>query len=131
MNIVSEKAYLTIFSIVMSVLIVLFLFWIVPKGLIEYNFGINIVTSLLSTVITVIFLSLFLTIREEREWGVVTKNAYAIIGTKIGILFAELPRFTENELDEIGFKSALLFTKDSKIRRQMIFSKQAELVSLL
>jgi hypothetical protein len=127
LNIISEKAYLIVFSIAMSVLIVLFLLWIVPKGLIEYNFGINVVTSLLSTVITVIFLSLFLAIREEGEWGVVKKNAYAMIGTELGILFAELLRFTENELDEIGFKSALLFTKDSKIRRQMIFSKLSEL----
>ena len=127
MTLISEKTYLILFSIVISAIVVLLLAWIMPNGFIEYNFGINIVTSLLSTEITVIFLSLLLTIREEREWSIVRKNAYAMIGTELGLLFAELLRFTENEIEEIGFKLSLSFTKDSKIRKEMIFSKLAEL----
>lgn len=127
MTLISEKTYLILFSIVISAIVVLFLTWIMPNGFIEYNFGINIVTSLLSTEITVIFLSLLLTIREEREWSIVKKNAYAMIATESGLLFAELLRFTENEIEEIGFKLSLSFTKDSKIRKEMIFSKLSEL----
>jgi hypothetical protein len=127
LTVISEKAYLIIFSIVMSVIVVLLLAWIIPKGLLEYNFGISIVTSLLSTEITVIVLNLLLTIREEREWNIVKKNAYARIGMELGLLFAELLRFTENEIEEFGFKSSLLYTKDSKIRKEMIFSKLSEL----
>jgi hypothetical protein len=127
LTVISEKKYLTIFSITVTVIVALLLTWIIPKGFIEYNFGINIVTSLLSTVITVVFLSLFLAIREEGEWKVVKRNAYATIGMELGLLFAELLRFTENEIEEIGFKYSLLYTKDSKIRKEMIFSKLSEL----
>ena len=124
---ISEKTYLIIFSVVLSVISVLLLTWVIPNGFIEYNLGINIFTSLVSTVITVIFLSVFLTIREEREWKIVKKTVYAMIGTELAILFAELLRLTENEIEEIGFKSSLLYTKDAKIRKEMIFSKLSEL----
>lgn len=127
MTTISEKTSLIIFSIVMSLIVVFLLAWIIPKGLIEYNFGINLVTSFLSTVITVIVLNVLLSIREEREWNVIKKNAYAMIGTELGVLFAELLMFTENEIEEIGFKLSLSFTKDSRIRKEMIFSKLAEL----
>ena len=50
-----------------------------------------------------------------------------MIGTELAILFAELLRLTENEIEEIGFKSSLLYTKDAKIRKEMIFSKLSEL----
>jgi len=127
MTVISEKTYMIIFSISLCIVSVLLLTQIIPNGLIEYNLGINIATSLLSTAITVIFLSLFLIIREEREWKIVKKTVYATIGGQLALLFGELLRFVENEIEEIGFKSSLLYTKDAKIRKEMIFSKLSEL----
>jgi hypothetical protein len=44
------------------------------------------------------------------------------------LLFGELLLFTENELDEIGFKLSLLYAKDVSIRKEMILSKLSELI---
>ena len=127
LTVVSERIYLIVFFLALAIIVILLLAWIIPKGIVEYNLGINLVTSLVSTDITVIFLSLFLTIREEREWKIVKRNVYAMIGMELGLLFAELLRFAENEIEEIGFKSSLLYTKDSRIRKEMIFSKLSDL----
>jgi len=126
MTVISEKAFLILLAVGMSVVSVIFLALAI-NGFIEYNLGINIFTSLLTTVITIIFLSLFLIIREEREWKIVKKNAYGMIGMELGLLFLELLRFTENEIEEFSFESSLLYTKDSKIRKKIIFSKLSEL----
>lgn len=126
MNLISEKAYLLLVSIVLSAISVFILTWAIPKGL-EYNLGINIFASLVTTVITLIFVSLFLSIREEQEWRTVKKMVYSMISTQSGLLFGELLRFTESATDEVSFKYSLLYTKDVKIRKQMIFSKLAEL----
>lgn len=127
MTIISEKTFLITFSIALSVIVILFLALIIPRGFIEYNLGISIVSSLVSTVITVVFLSLFLMIRAEREWSPVKRNVYAMIGTELGPLFSGLLSFTESEIDVMAFQSSLLYTNDNKIRKEMIFSKLAEL----
>ena len=127
MTIISEKTCLIIFSIALSVIVVLLLALIIPQGFIEYNLGISIATSLVSTAITIVFLSLFLMIRGEREWSPVKRNVYAMIGTELGPLFSGLLSFTESEIDVMGFQSSLLYTKDNKIRKEIILSKLAEL----
>lgn len=127
LKVISEKAYLITFSVFLTVISILLLSWFIPKGFIEYNFGISIVTSLVSTDLTVVFLSVFLAIREEREWRTVKKSVYSMISMQSGLLFGELLRFTEKEIDEVGFKYSLLYIKDVKIRKEMIFSKLSEL----
>jgi uncharacterized membrane protein YjfL (UPF0719 family) len=126
MTVVSEKTYLVFFSICTVIASVVF-FILATENIIEYNLGINIFTSLITTVITVIFLSIFLTLREEREWKVVRSAVYSMIGMELGSLFGEVLRLTESEMEEIGFKSSLLYTKDAKIRKEMIFSKLSQL----
>jgi len=125
-NVISEKAYLLTFSVILTFFI-LFLSWFILQGLIEYNFGISIVTSLVSMTLTVIFLGVFLAVREEREWKIVKKAVASMISMQSALLFGELLKFVENEIDEIGFKISLSYTKDAKIRKEMIFSKLSEL----
>jgi hypothetical protein len=127
LTVVSERTYLIIFSLTLAIIVIILLAWAMPIGIVEYNWGKSIVTSLLSTAITVVFLSLLLKMREEREWKAVKKNAYYTIETELGQLFGELLRFTENELDETGFKLSLSYAKDSKVRKEMIFSKLSDL----
>lgn len=110
LNVVSERVYLFAFSVILILLSFLFS-----------------TTILVSTVLTVVFLSLFLTIREEREWRSVKNAVFSMIGMQSSLLFGELLRFTENELDEPVFKLSLMYTQDVKIRKEMIFSKLSEL----
>ena len=124
---ISEKVYLLIFCAILILVSILLLSWFIPQGFIEYNFGIGIVTSLVSTILTVIFLSLFLAVREEREWKIVKKTVYSMISMQSALLFGELLRFTENELDELGFKLSVSHIKDAKIKKEMILSKLSEL----
>lgn len=127
LNLVSEKIYLLAFCVGLFLVAIFLLMWVIPQGFIEYNFGINIVSSLFSTILTVIFLSVFLAVREEREWKNVKSAVYSMLSMQSGLLFGELLKFVEDETDEIGFKFSLSCTKDAKIRKEMIFSKLSEL----
>lgn len=127
MNLISEKAYLLIFSAILIIVSILLSGWLIPQGFIEYNFGISLVTGLVSTILTVIFLSLFLSVREEREWKIVKKAVYSMISMQSALLFSELLKFTENEIDEMVFKLSLSHFQDAKMRKEMIVSKLSEL----
>lgn len=69
----------------------------------------------------------FFDVREHLEWKRVKKYVNSIMGSELAILFSEILRLTENEIDDIGFKMSLSYTKDAKIRKDMIFSKLSEL----
>ena len=83
--------------------------------------------TLLGLAFTFSIFIVFFDLREELEWKTVKKVVYSEIGIELSSLFGELLRLTEDEIEEVGFKSSLLYTKDAKIRKEMIFSKISEL----
>lgn len=64
----SERTYWIILIIAFSVIASLIWFWLIPYQIIEYNLGINLFTSSIFMVLTIIFLGWLLTLRERREW---------------------------------------------------------------
>lgn len=125
MRIISERIYLILFS--SALVIASLLVFYQPNTVISIDWKIGIVTSLLSTVLTVIFLSIFLAVREEREWRAVKVNVYSRIGMELTLLFSEIVRFVEGDFGEACFQQGLLCTSDSKIRKELIFSKLSDL----
>lgn len=70
-------------------------FWFIPNGL-EYNLGVNLFTSSLFMVFTIVFLSWLFTIREKRLWKPLEKDVYDVIGIELGLLFYGILDFVEN-----------------------------------
>jgi hypothetical protein len=83
--------------------------------------------TLLGLTFTFSILVVFFDLREKLEWKTVKKSVYSAIEIEVMSLFGELLRFVENEMDEIGFQLSLLYAKDAKIRKEMIFAKLSEL----
>jgi hypothetical protein len=119
---ITEKLYLLILS---SLLI------LVSIGLIAFfspnSLGYDLALSLISTGITVFFLDLMLTLREERDWRNVKKYAYLSIAAENSVIFSELLRYVEIEGNEKLFKLSLSQFYDKKVRSDMIFAKLLEL----
>jgi hypothetical protein len=83
--------------------------------------------TLLGLAFTFSIFIVFFDLREELEWKTVKKAVYSSIGLELALLFGELLRVVENEMDEFGFKLSLTYVKDAKIRKKMIFAKLSEL----
>jgi hypothetical protein len=118
----TEKVYLLLLSILLIAVSIVVLSLATPNSL-----GYNLALSLISTGITVFFLDLMLTIREERDWRNVKKYAYLSIATENSVIFSELLRYIEIEGNELLFKLSLSQFNDKKVRSDMIFAKLLEL----
>jgi hypothetical protein len=119
----SKWLYYALIAIFLGILIV-FDFYAVSLG---NDMALRFLPTLLGLAFTFSILVVFFDLRDELEWKAVKKAVYSEIEIEISSLFGELLRLTENEIDEVGFKSALLYAQDSKIRKKMIFSKISEL----
>ncbi len=86
---ISETAYLLLITTAFSLLsaILAIEIWVLPVKFIEYGLAISLFTSSIFLVLTIVFLSLLLTIREKREWKRIHKIVYEQIQSTIESLF--------------------------------------------
>ena len=90
---ISEKSYWFLLILGFIVFALLIWFWLVPYGIIEYNLGVNFFTSSIFMVLTVIFLSYLIALREKREWNTVETWVKGMIGKQLYHVFNSLSRF--------------------------------------
>ena len=65
---ISEKGYWLTLIAIFSIFAVLIWAVFIPKQFIEYNLGVNLFTSSIFTVLTIVFLSWLFDLREKAEW---------------------------------------------------------------
>ena len=110
-------------AVLFGVFALLIWFGLIPYGIVEYNLGVNLFTSSVFMVLTIIFLSWLFTVREKNEWKIVKDEIYSMIQDEIGILFNEILNFTENGLMlKISFS-----VLDKKTRKEASFSELCKL----
>jgi len=89
----SDKVYWIILITVFIAFAFLIWLMLVPYQWIEYNLGVNLFTSSIFMVLTVIFLSLLVDLREKREWKSVEISVKRRLGKQLYYLFNILARF--------------------------------------
>jgi len=89
----SEKTYLIILILGFTGITLFIWLMLIPYGIVEYNLGVNLFTSSIFMVLTIVFLSWLFNLREKQEW----KNVEALVNKRIGkyhySLFDILARF--------------------------------------
>lgn len=122
---ITDNVYLILFFTVTCILSIVFL----VLGLVyimEYNLAIGLFTSFFTTSLTVIFLNFFLNYRKQQQWKKVRENALFEIAMEIAVVFSEVIELVEGPFTAMSFKNTVGNTKDSEIRKALIFSKIKE-----
>jgi hypothetical protein len=89
--------------------------YLIPYGVVEYNLGVNLFTSSLFTVLTVVFMNWLYSMRERIEWRFVEKEVRSDIQVCLGEIFEEILSIVENG-EEI--KTSVLRIMDSDTRKK-------------
>jgi hypothetical protein len=122
----SEKTYWFALSVAFTVLALLIWLWFIPYGILEYNLAVNLFTSSIFMVLTVVLLSWLLDLREKQEWKNVKTAVFSILSTELSLLFQELLNFVE---DGPKFSLSLALTKREakQERKDLIVEKLSKL----
>lgn len=94
-----------------SILAVLIWVWLVPYRYLEYNLAVNLFTSSVFMVLTILFLNVLFNAREESEWKAVKDSVKMDIQGEVGALFNEMLNYIENGF---AISSNLMFLQDKK-----------------
>ena len=112
---ISERVYWIILIAVFASFSLLLGIWLIPQGIIEYSLGIGLLTSSVFMVLTIVFLSWLLNVREEREWGKVKNCVYRRIETLADDIAIQIswhikngPLIIHNSLDKNNLPKKLL-----------------------
>jgi hypothetical protein len=89
----SDRSYWAFLIIIFGILAGLLWFWLIPNQFVEYNLGVNLLTSSIFMVFTVFFLSYLISLREKREWKTVKIWVRKMIGRQLYHVFNTLARF--------------------------------------
>jgi hypothetical protein len=93
---ISEKAYWIILTIGFSFFALLIWLWIIPNNVIEYNLAVNLFTSSLFMVLTVVFLTLVFNTQQNKRWNKVKNAVYIEIGNALAHIFRSMVQYFEN-----------------------------------
>ncbi|MGD8506467.1 MAG: hypothetical protein PVF15_07375 [Candidatus Bathyarchaeota archaeon] len=122
---ISERTYLTILIVAFFGSALLLGLWLVPYEIIEYNLGVNLLTSSIFMVLTIVFLGLLFTLRERSQWRSVKDSVYMSIAYHMGTLFSKILWHSE---DGLATRFSLHRIEDKEDRKKAGF---AELCKLL
>jgi len=138
----SEKVYWFFLIMLFGVFALLIWFWFIPKEIVEYNLGVNLLTGSVFMVLTVIFLSYLSNLRQQNEWKIVKERVYDTISwhTKsIAAYFSDFLDFPSELLFDfpikgqwlpIGGELDIAFKKSLIGQMEYLSSKDAEEISL-
>lgn len=82
----SEKLYWIILVLFFSVFALSVWLLLLPYHILEYNLGVNLFTSSIFMVLTVVFLSWLFNVRETRQWSHVEKRVLKVLGIELSSL---------------------------------------------
>lgn len=123
-NKISEKKYLFAVALLFFIITIIFgldlVYFILP---LEHELTINLFTSALFTFLTIVFLSFFLILRNEREWRIVKDEVYFMIKNELAILFLGILKILENGIE---YGNTLSITTDKEERKKLILQKLQE-----
>lgn len=92
---ISEKSYWFLLILGFIVFALLIWFWFIPYGIVEYNLGVNLFTSSIFMVFTVVFLSWLLSLRERIQWDLVKNEVLEELGGELRSIFIVLRSYLE------------------------------------
>lgn len=120
----SEKTYWIILIIAFTVFAISIWFWLIPQEIIEYNLGVNLFTSSIFMVFTVVFLTWLFALRERIQWTTVKDEVYGSIQDELSMIFDGILDVVEEGL---RFKRSFLFTEDAETRKKLGFDELCKL----
>ena len=106
---ISERVYwLTLISL-FFIIAALIWFVFIPYQLLEYNLAVNLFTSSIFTVLTIVFISWLFSLREKAEWHAVRNEVFFRIKIELLTLFGMSVDYFEGGPE---LKTALMLEKD-------------------
>ena len=120
----SEKTYWIILIIAFTGFALSIWFWLIPQKIIEYNLGVNLFTSSIFMVFTVVFLTWLFTLRERIQWTTVKNEVYGSIQDNLSAIFDGILDIVE---EGVRFKQSILSTKDTETRKKLSFDELCKL----
>jgi len=120
----SEKTYWIILIIAFTGFALTIWFWLIPQEIVEYNLGVNLFTSSIFMVFTVVFLTWLFTLRERIQWTTVKNEVYGSIQDDLSNIFDGILDIVEEGL---RFKRSFLSTKDRETRKKRGFDELCKL----
>lgn len=90
-------------------------FWLIPYENLEYNLGVDLFSSSIFMVLTIISLNVLLDAREKSEWKTVKNYVYKSIQCELGIVFNAILDYVENGS---AISMSLLHLQDGKPRNE-------------
>jgi len=101
----SERAYWVILTLGLSIFIIIDLIWIMP---LITDLGMDLLTSAIFTVFTIVFLTWVVNYREERQWKVIGRKIRERIGYRLFKIFSDISAYfleiAPNFLDDLEKK---------------------------
>lgn len=94
----SERTYWIILILGFSAGSLVIGFWIIPYGVLEYNLAINLLTSSIFMVLTIVLLTLFINLRETIIWKKVEDEVHWSISFAVSEIFNGILDAVENGL---------------------------------
>ena len=93
---ISEKTYWAILIVGFTCFSLLIWLCIIPFQLLEYNLSVNLLTSSIFTVLTIILLTWIISIQQTQRWKRVKSAVYREIGVALGHLFRTMIIYYKN-----------------------------------
>jgi len=94
-HVIPERTYLLVLVIAFIGLALGIWFWLIPYGVLEYNFGVNLVTSSIFMVLTIIFLMWLFNLRDKIQWTNVRQKVYSRIAMNLRSIISLITYFVE------------------------------------
>jgi hypothetical protein len=116
---VSERVYWIILITIFTALALIIWLWLVPYQVLEYNLAVNLFTSSIFMVATVISLSWLISLREKAEWHAVREEVFFRIRLEISNLFDLAIEYFEGGFE---LKMQLMQEKDKQKNMDMIYN---------
>ena len=91
----SEKTYWFVLIIAFSGFSLTIWFWLMPYQIVEYNLGVNLLTSSIFMVFTIVFLSWLSRLRERLQWKSARDQLYHEISARLFSIFRQVFLFVD------------------------------------
>lgn len=117
-------AYLSIIASIFFVLALLDWFVLIPCRIWDANLGVNVLTSSIFMVFTIVLLTLVFNALDESEWKPVKDYVYRSIQAELGLLFMEMMNYVK---DGWAIQSSFMTSVDQKTSDETALSELRKL----
>jgi hypothetical protein len=105
----SEKEYWIFLIVVFACFALGLIVWLIPSKIVEYNLGVNLLTSSIFMILTVFFLSWLSKLRQDREWQDMKKQVENSLSRELYEIFCFLGGFVyPDQISPLPLKDEVL-----------------------